>query len=297
MRAGLGAALISAAALMSGCYSMVGDESSIAMGTTGTGALRNAVRLPLSGDGYTVPPRWRARGNNWGTEELVDLIVRAARRVERDIPGSELGVADLSPQFGGSTQWHRSHENGLDADLIFFTRLGGKAVGPPNVMQVYGADGTTRPPVAASGEVIDPEYTAAGVRTIDVGREWALVRALVTDPFVEVQYLFVYEPLRQRLLAYAAAHGEDPALIAEAAEILRQPVGAAAHDDHLHLRIYCPESDRELGCQASGPLRWRRKLFKYGALLAQAAPDVVAQWIAPVASFTGVLCSIGPEIL
>lgn len=293
-----GAAIFGVAALAlgvlagAGCYSMVGDGSSIAMGTSGTGALRNAVRLPAEGDGYTVPERWRLRGNNFGTAELVELIVRAARKVEREIPGSQLGVADLSPEMGGPTEWHRSHENGLDADLMFYVRRAGRPIAPPNVMLLFSPDGSSKPS-------LDPEGIAAGPLTIDVAREWALVRALLTDPWVEVQYLFVYEPLRQRLLAHAVARGEDPAIIAQATEVLRQPVGAAAHDDHLHLRIYCPRSDRGLGCEDREPLRWVRKDYKYPleeSLFSEL--PALAELAAPLARLaSGLLASIGPVVL
>ena len=35
-----------------------------------------AVRLPAEGDGFWIPPRWSSRGLNYGTDELVTLIVR-----------------------------------------------------------------------------------------------------------------------------------------------------------------------------------------------------------------------------
>lgn len=259
----------------------------MAVGVSSQGALRNGVKLPLEGDGYVVPARWRQRGNNWGTEELVEIVVRAARRVEREFPGATLGVADLSPPGGGGSEWHRSHQNGLDADLMFYDNRGT----PPNTMLYFNPDGTSKPPLAE-----DPDAIAAGPRRIDIKREWALVKALLTDPHVEVQFLFVYEPLRQRLLRHAAELGEPQMLIDQAAATLRQPAGAAPHDDHLHLRIYCPRSDRELGCVDREPLRWTRKEHKYPELFG--ALEVAAMVPVPIAAFGAqVLCSIGPVIM
>src|SRR5262249_29992679 len=142
---------------------------------------------------------------------------------------------------------------------------------------------------------VDPDAVAAGPRQIDVPRQWALVKALITDPLVEVQWLFVYEPLRQRLLAYAASIGEEQSLIDIAAATLRQPVGALPHDDHMHLRIYCPRSDRALGCEERGPLRWFAKPYKGAGLDAVA---IAAALPLPLAAFGArILCSIGPVVL
>jgi len=67
------------------------------------------------------------------------------------------------------------------------------------------------------------------------------------------------------LLAYAPAHSENPVLLAKAAALLHQPSDAQSHNDHMHLRIYCPRADRLYGCVDRGPQRWRKKLAKYFA--------------------------------
>ena len=53
--------------------------------------------------------------------ELVDAIQRAAALVARRQPGAVLGVGDLSQRGGGNVAFHRSHENGRDADLLFYS--------------------------------------------------------------------------------------------------------------------------------------------------------------------------------
>ena len=55
--------------------------------------------------------------------------------------------------------------------------------------------------------------------------------------------------------------GEDPSLVDAASEILHQPGDSLPHDDHLHLRIACPDADRLRGCVDKGPTRtWRRRI-------------------------------------
>jgi len=235
---------------MVGCASLVrmDDGTSLAYGTNSNGRLLNGVELPIQGDGYVVPPTWAKRGNNWGTDELVGLIVRTGRRLAEEIPESPFYVADLSPERGGSSVWHHSHQNGRDADLLFYARdAEGRPAAPPPQMPVFLEDGRT----------------ADGALTFDVERNWRLVRALIDDPAVDVQYLFIYQPLADKLLAHAKALGEPTDVIARAAALLKQPGDSLKHDDHLHVRIFCPATDRPLGCKDRGPLRWLKKVYKY----------------------------------
>jgi hypothetical protein len=61
---------------------------------------------------------------------------------------------------------------------------------------------------------------------------------------------------------------------------LHQPGDSAPHDDHLHLRIYCSQNDRPLGCVDRGPVRWWKKRYKY---MAPAHPVDVAPLLAKLA--------------
>jgi penicillin-insensitive murein endopeptidase len=80
---------------------------------------------------------------------------------------------------------------------------------------------------------------------------------------VEVQWNFMQRSLAAALLAQAAAQGDDPALVARAAFIIRQPTDSEPHDDHMHVRLYCSPDDRRLGCADRGPVRWWKKMWKY----------------------------------
>jgi penicillin-insensitive murein endopeptidase len=97
----------------------------------------------------------------------------------------------------------------------------------------------------------------------DVRRNWAFVRALLTDSDVEVQWIFMQKTLAASLLAQAAAEGDDPALLARASFVIRQPTDSEPHDDHMHVRLYCAPGDRRFGCADKGPVRWWKKMWKY----------------------------------
>ncbi len=252
-------ALLLSSVLLGGCVApgFFTDGSSVSVGTFTGGYLRKGRRLPEKGEGYLVPPMWKTRGANFGTDELVGAIRRVARRVAREYPGGTLGIADLSLLGGGDSELHRSHENGRDADLIYFAvdELG-RSVAPVDSMPRYGPDLVAFPP---RPQLHGVKFGPFSPRKFDVKRNWALVRALLSDPEIEVQYLFINRQLKERLLAHAASIGESPELVDRAVELLRQPGDSLPHDDHLHLRIYCAADDRPYGCTDRGLQRWWRK--------------------------------------
>ena len=212
-------------------------QGTMSVGTTSTGELRAGATLPLDGAHHKVMESCRERDTNYGTEELVTLIMHGGAEVNRQIPGSPpLVVCNMSREGGGDIAWSRSHNSGRDADLAFFALLNGKPVEAPSLLS-FGSN------------------LKAGAYTFDVPRNWALARGLLTHPTVQVQWLFISTPLREALLEYARAQGEPEELLAKAEEVLWQPTDSSPHNDHFHLRIYCPKQDRLDGCRDTGPTR------------------------------------------
>jgi penicillin-insensitive murein endopeptidase len=249
----LGVAL--AVLALGGCASrqVLGGDGSVSFGPSNAGALLEAARLPATGAGFRVPTIWRARGLGFGTEELIGLIVGVGAELERTQPGRALAVADLSLRRGGPSAWHRSHQTGRDVDLIYFARDAAGRPVDPEAMRRFDAAGRTTDDAATGGAPL----------VFDDAANWAMVRALVTSTTAEVQYAFISDDLKQRLLDHAEATGEDPAVVAAAAVILRQPGDSLPHDDHVHVRIFCSPTDRELGCEDAGAREWRKKDEKY----------------------------------
>lgn len=187
-----------------------------------------AAWLPRHGDGYLIPDTWAARGLRYGRPELIELVGRVAERVAEEVPGAMLYVGDLSLRTGGWTQWHRSHRNGCDVDLLFYaTDASGAAIAPPSSMVSFDSRGVA---VLSDGSTL----------YFDVERNWALVRALLEDQTAQVVRIFVSDALRAQLLSYAEGIEAPRALIARAAAVLGQPSDSAAHDDHFHVRIAPP---------------------------------------------------------
>ena len=228
-------------ALLAGCAELsLSDGTSISVGRASNGYLLAGARLPDHGDGFVTREVWRARNNRFGTDELIDLVTAVAHRMRAQVPGVKLVVADLSARGGGErVAFHRSHQTGRDVDLLYYMRDAAGQPFEPDAMHVF--DGAAR---AVDGTGL----------TIDVPRTWALVKELITAPEAPVQWIFMYEPIAQQLLAHAQKIGEPDAVLARARATLKQPGDSARHDDHLHVRVYCAPADVRYGCVDMGPM-------------------------------------------
>ena len=255
------------AASMMGCVELglIEDGTSVSIGKPSGGYLIAGRRLPDSGDGYTTKEVWRTRGVRYGTDELVDLIIAVGRQLAKT-PGERLVVADLSPKSGGEARrWHRSHQTGRDVDLVYFMRdAQGKAM-EADAMRVFDASGVAR--------------DGSGI-TIDIPRTWELVRSLITSREAIVQWVFMFEPIAQKLIEHAIAKGESEQLISRARLVMKQPNDSARHDDHMHVRVYCAEPDRAYGCVDIGPMA---PILERTAAHEPASP-VISEMIAGAAS-------------
>lgn len=279
------ALILAAASALGGCAALgvIDDGTTISWGRANGGGITSPARLPDDGDGYRVPTTWRERGLRYGTDELVDTIIAAGRRVELEWPGSRLSVADLSPQRGGSSQWHKSHQSGRDVDLLFYvTDAAGRPVDPDD-MRHFDKD----------GQSINDGDKAHVV--FDTARNWSLIRALIEVSTAEVQRVFIFDPLKEMLLDHARALGEPDALIERASQILGQPGDSAKHDDHMHVRILCAPTDQVYGCRDYGLLATDKKVAKVGVPAWTAIPASVQR--ALLYPMPGMLALVGLPIL
>ncbi len=226
---------------IAGCAELgvVSDGTSISVGKASRGYLIDGAKLPDHGDGFMTRDVWRQRNNRYGTDELVDLITAVARRMTVHVRDAKLVVADLSGRGGGGgAEFHRSHQSGRDADLLYYMRDDKGKPFEADAMHVFDKTGHAK--------------DGSGL-TVDVPRTWMLVRELVTAPEGPVQYIFMFEPLAQLLLTHAKEINEPELLVARARMALRQPGDSARHDDHLHVRVFCTAADKAYGCVDMGP--------------------------------------------
>ncbi|RVU40696.1 hypothetical protein EA187_19840 [Lujinxingia sediminis] len=214
-------------------------SGSLSLGTIRQGRLLQPATLAAEGPYHSIIERHRSRNTHFGTREIIAAVELAAERVALEFGGAPLRVGNIAFAHGGPIPWSSSHQAGRDVDLAFYALDSqGHSVPTPDLIH------------------FDDEGHADGYPlTFDVARNWALARALLTDPEIRVQWLFVSEGLKRLMLDHAVATGEPADLIERASAVLHQPTDAPPHADHLHVRIGCPLDDRLEGCQDWGP-RW-----------------------------------------
>ncbi len=222
------------------------EGASISVGTVTNGHLINARALPLPGLTYEVLPRQRERDLGYGAEALIELIVGASKVYYAE-HGARLHVGNIGQRGGGDLAWSVSHNSGRDADIAFaYVDQEGNPVDPDDLI-----------PVDKKGE---SEWK--GGHRFDPVRTWTVVKALLSDDRVQIQYLFISNALKKMLLAHARSKGEPAALIQRADALLGQPGMALAHNDHLHIRIHCGVEDVVRGCVNQGRALPGVKLFE-----------------------------------
>jgi penicillin-insensitive murein DD-endopeptidase len=202
---------------------------SASLGLPFEGRLRRGVLLSES-DTIRYVGEYRDAGRFWGTDELVHLIERAAARVSQRLPGAKLSVGELSARNGGHAPGHRSHQNGRDVDLSFYMLDRDDRPYEPWAFATFTATGVGAPP----NEVLH----------FDDARNWELVARLITDPDARVQYIFVADSLKARLLRTARRRRAPATVIARAETVMIQPSHGHPHRNHFHVRVYCSPDDR-----------------------------------------------------
>jgi len=238
---GLAALLLGA--LATGCLSTPSPLAPSFRGTVGSpnlGVQTDGVELPVAGPGFV---RYRPQGaHHFGRPGLVAALTRIAAELEAADPGAPpLVIGDLSARSGGKIDGHQSHRTGRDVDLIYqYLTPRGARVPAPGFIHI-DADGLAR------------NHFDGRILRFDVDHEWRLVKALLTAPEVNIQFMFASRNVEALLVEYALARGEPLELVLHAQSVMWQPVDSLPHDDHIHLRIACSVEETLAGCTGGGP--------------------------------------------
>ena len=179
----------------------------LSIGSPNAGLLFNPQPMP-EGSPWTI----RNALETWGTTETLNFIIGAIESVERQFPGSpRIVVGDISREDGGRLNWHASHQVGRDADIGFYHR----------------------------SEVDD--FLRGRSSNLDIPRQWAFVRALVTG--TDVHRIFLDRTIQRYLFAHAVEIGEDRGWLdtlfgrhTGGKDAIIQHV--RRHRDHLHVRFH-----------------------------------------------------------
>jgi penicillin-insensitive murein endopeptidase len=193
------------------------------IGTPAAGCLAGAEPLDLEGEGFEVlrPERHRF----FGHPKLLRFIHWLGHAAAQASLGTLL-VGDLSqPRGGPKVYGHGSHQNGLDADIMFQV-----ADGPISAAQ------RANPAVASvvKGRDLDPDrWSERYARLLEITAE---------SP--EVERIFVNPAIKQALCRQIPP---------DKRAWLRKLRPWWGHDDHFHVRLGCPEGSTDCKPQPPPP--------------------------------------------
>jgi murein endopeptidase len=223
---------------------------SLSIGAPGGAILLNPVSLP-AGPFWNVAPS----AVTWGTSETMAAIEAAVDKVHELFPDSlPVFVGDISDPDGGRLKRHDSHQGGRDVDVGFYYR---------------GAEARW--------------FERGTASNLDLPRNWALVRALVTC--TDVEMIFLDTRIQRLLYTYALSISEDKGWLDRLFQFSRGSRDAriqhvAGHRTHYHVRLYNPLA-QELGRRAfpylvelsivKPPVRTLRHVVRRGQTLGQLA--------------------------
>ena len=198
-----------------------GTAQSISVGTPRRGHLQNGAELALSGEGWGVLPKTRKRDYRYGIPSLIQLIQDLGSYSVKEHQ-TQLFVGNLSGKEGRYSQ-SRSHNSGRDADFAF-----------PMKSSVHHSPVVPRDYIRCLGDL-----TGTNENTyLDLPVLTSWIRYILEYPDVEVGWIFLANPIRNAILL--ELESSPPGLQLKAATVLRQPSDSAPHDDHIHVRLFCP---------------------------------------------------------
>lgn len=200
-----------------------------ATGFYSNGKLLSGLPLPLEGFGFLKIQRPRKR--HYSTHDLIEVIKLTAKMMKDTYPnGERLQIGDMSWQKGGTLSSHKSHQNGLDADIAYFRK--DRREQNPELNIPFD-----------EGFVKNGKLTA----NFDVERNWYFFNVMVSTG--RVKRLFVDLAIKRAMCAHARGLGID----IEKSETLRRMRIEPLHHDHVHLRINCPKKSPNCQQQLDPP--------------------------------------------
>jgi penicillin-insensitive murein endopeptidase len=187
-----------------------------AVGYYSDGKLEGGIALAQESEGHMrIYPRQEVR---YGVQEMIDLIINSSLTFNQQFPeGERLQVGDLSKKGGGKLSNHASHQNGLDADIIYFRvdRREEELNSESDFVESFVIDGSIS-------------------KNLDMERNWEYFKLLIASG--RVNRIFVDQIIKDEMCRYAEQIGE----LESGTEVLRRLRHWANHADHFHLRLECP---------------------------------------------------------
>lgn len=198
-----------------------------AIGPVNSGHLQNAtdvlkLQLAHRPAGFNIIRP--TRRTHFSTNELAFLLLKMGQFTKKEAPGQILSVGDLSRESGGALGSHKSHQNGLDADIGFYF------------------DNKSFHGYFASAVAVDKPHANWMPEA-----QWRLFKEVVGTKLVD--RIFIHSTLKKALCSLAVQSGElhkdKPEGLAY--ETLRRLIADTDHNTHFHLRVKC--SSAQVRCR------------------------------------------------
>ena len=186
------------------------------------GCLQGAQALPLEGPGYEAIRI--SRNRYWGQPVTIDFITTLSEKV-RASGQAHLYIGDIGqPRGGPAPSGHASHQTGLDVDIWFEREPG------PRLASEQRENPRLRSLVKSDDSGIDDGVFSQ--------QHVALLRLAAEMPHLD--RIFVNKWIKQRLCQ----------TVTGSRAWLNKLVVWAGHDEHFHLRLYCPPGNPQCQGQA-----------------------------------------------
>jgi len=193
-------------------------ESEQALGIYWEGHLTSPDHFDNEGEGYIK--LFRKRSTGWVTTDLAMIVKDVAKKMANQFQAVDpLQVGDVAGFGGGVLDGHASHQNGLDIDIRLLSK--NHHIQEPE----KGAD-------------FDENFVMKGHASsnFDLERNYQLIKHIVESK--RVTFIFLDRVLKSALCRYTKSIGQYES----AKTILGHLDHVVSHQDHIHVRITCPQS-------------------------------------------------------
>jgi penicillin-insensitive murein endopeptidase len=193
------------------------------IGSYTNGCLAGGEQMPITGDTWQVMRL--SRNRYWGYPETIALIKRLSEKAHKDAGWRGILVGDIGQARGGpALSGHASHQIGLDAD-IWLTPM------PDHLLSREEREEMSATMMVRDDRLdVDPKAWTP--------THWMVIRDAAQEP--AVQRIFVNAAIKKALCREAKG---DRGWLSK----VRPWWG---HDYHFHIRMRCPDGDKECKGQA-----------------------------------------------
>lgn len=179
------------------------------------GSLSEGTLLPLSGEGFK---RVNSPATSWGAGHMISLLQNASKEFVKNYDSQAvIHIGSIAQEHGGPFRPHSSHQNGLDADVLF--------VGTRNFDSVVDEHGIV-------------------TERFDRQKNWDFFKLLYSQKIKDgakiqsvISMILVAPEIKTELCRWANENHllEDK----ENLEMMKTIRPTAGHDDHFHIRLRC----------------------------------------------------------